>query len=42
MMTGVFEGFTLEWIDVGEAELRVRHGGPVRRSSCSTDIRERT
>jgi haloacetate dehalogenase len=23
----VFEGFELEWIDVGEAVLRVRHGG---------------
>jgi len=23
----VFEGFTLERIDVGDAELRVRHGG---------------
>jgi haloacetate dehalogenase len=27
MMTTMFEGFTLERIDVGEAELRVRHGG---------------
>jgi haloacetate dehalogenase len=27
MMTGMFDGFTLERIDVGEAELRVRHGG---------------
>jgi haloacetate dehalogenase len=27
MMTGMFEGFTLERIDTGEAELRVRHGG---------------
>ena len=27
MMTGVFEGFTLDRIDVGEAVLRVRHGG---------------
>jgi haloacetate dehalogenase len=27
MMTSIFEGFTLERIDVGEAELRVRHGG---------------
>ena len=27
MMTGVFEGFMLDRIDVGEAVLRVRHGG---------------
>ena len=27
MMTSIFEGFSLERIDVGEAELRVRHGG---------------
>jgi haloacetate dehalogenase len=27
MMTGMVEGFTLERIDVAEAELRVRHGG---------------
>jgi haloacetate dehalogenase len=27
MLAGMFEGFTLERIDVGEAELRVRHGG---------------
>src|SRR5581483_6443871 len=26
-LTGMFDGFTLERIDVGEAELRVRHGG---------------
>jgi haloacetate dehalogenase len=27
MLEGMFEGFTLDRIDVGEAELRVRHGG---------------
>jgi haloacetate dehalogenase len=27
MMTSIFEGFTLERVDAGEAELRVRHGG---------------
>jgi pimeloyl-ACP methyl ester carboxylesterase len=27
MMTSIFEGFSLERIDVGEVELRVRHGG---------------
>lgn len=32
MMTGgqeseVFDGFELEWVDMGEAVLRVRHGG---------------
>jgi haloacetate dehalogenase len=27
MMTGMFDAFTLERVDVGEAELRVRHGG---------------
>ena len=27
MMTSIFDGFTLERIDAGEAELRVRHGG---------------
>ena len=26
-MTGFFEGFRLERIDVGDVELRVRHGG---------------
>ena len=27
MLAGMFEGFTLERVDVGEAVLRVRHGG---------------
>src|SRR5215218_5297241 len=27
MLAGMFEGFTVERVDVGEAELRVRHGG---------------
>jgi hypothetical protein len=31
----MFEGFTLDRIDVGDAELRVRHGGSVRMSTSS-------
>ena len=30
----MFEGFTLERIDVGDAELRVRHGGPLGQHRC--------
>jgi hypothetical protein len=34
----MFEGFVLERVDVGEAELRVRHGGSGPRSCCRTAI----
>ena len=35
----MFEGFTLERIDVGDAELRVRHGGSGRPCCWCTAIR---
>jgi len=38
----VLEGFELDFIDTGEATIRVRHGGVTRRSSFCTGIHRRT
>jgi haloacetate dehalogenase len=38
----VFEGFTLNYVDVGEVTLRARHGGDGSRLCCCTAIRAHT